>query len=367
MKINHRTLSLFSLLLALPLQSANVVESIDQGFRMYTLTNKHGMEVGLANYGARITSIKVPDKNGEFADVVLGYDSIPQYINAIKRPYLGCTVGRYANRIGGGTFTIDGTEYTLATNNAPNHLHGGLVGFDKVVWSAKMVENGVRFRYLAKDGEEGYPGNMPVEVTYTLGDDNALRIDGRATTDKPTVINLTNHSYFNLAGEGSPSVLDHRLTIHAEHYLPVDEFNLVLGHKAKVAGTPLDFRQAKPVGEEINSEHEQVVRGHGYDHAFIIDGETDALKHAATLVDTGSGRIMKVHTTEPTVHLYSGNFLIPELVGKSGRPYYRRSALCLETQHAPDSPNHPEWPTTVLRPGETYSTTTIFEFLVAEE
>jgi aldose 1-epimerase len=344
-----------------------VEEQPDPVMRSFHLRNSSGMEVRLTNYGARIMSIVVPDRAGSMADVVLGYDSAQQYMNAVKRPYLGCTVGRYASRIGKGKFSIDGVEYTLIANNTGNHLHGGLVGFDKVVWEAEPVPDGVRFSYLAKDGEEGYPGNLSVEVTYTLTADNALRIDYRAATDKPTVVNLTNHSYFNLAGEGSPTMLDHLLTIHADEYLPVDAYNLPLGHTAMVAGTPLDFREAKPVGQDIDAQHEQIVRGHGYDHDFLVKGKANALNLAATLHDPASGRVMEVLTTEPVVHLYSGNFLIPQLVGKSGRPYHRRSGLCLETQHAADSPNRPEWPTTLLRPGDTMESTTVFKFGIKEE
>ncbi len=342
--------------------TVSVSEFSDDG--QYTLKNKAGMEVRLATYGARITSINVPDRDGNFADVVQGYDAIESYQTAGKKPYFGVTVGRYGNRIAKGRFSIDGTEYQLPCNNGLNHLHGGIVGFDKVVWQAETIKNGVRFAYLSKDGEEGYPGNLDVTVTYTLTESNELKIEYYATTDQPSPVNLTNHSYFNLAGESAPTVLDQELMINADTFVSIDSTSIPLGPLAPVKDTPFDFRQPKPIGRDIDRKDEQLANGQGYDHNFVLNKTGKELSLAATLYDPASGRFMEVLTQEPGIQFYSGNFLDGTLVGKSGRAYARRSAICLEAQHFPDSPNQPSFPNTILRPGKVYESQTIYRFSV---
>jgi aldose 1-epimerase len=332
----------------------------------FDLKNAKGMEVRLAAYGARITSIKVPDRNGHFADVVLGFDTIEPYRSSPKKPYLGVTLGRYAGRIANGLFTLDGVEYVLAKNNGPNHNHGGAIGFDKVVWDAKQTGNSVVFHRTSPAGEEGYPGNLDVCVTYTLTDKNELIIDYRATTDRATPVNLSNHSYFNLAGEGSETVLLHDLKINADGMLPIDKTSVPTGKIVPVADTPFDFRQPKPVGRDIDRPNEQLAHGSGYDHTFVLNPRQDDTLPAAILYEKSSGRMMKVFTDQPGLQLYTANFLDGSLTGKSGRPYARQSALCLETQHFPDSPNQPQFPNTILRPGETYQSQTTYQFSVSD-
>jgi len=332
----------------------------------FNLKNAHGMEVRLASYGARITSIKVPDRNGAMADVVLGFDTVEPYRSSVKKPYLGATLGRYAGRIANGRFTLDGVEHVLAKNNGPNHNHGGVTGFDKVVWEAKQLRNGVQFDYTSSDGEEGYPGTLKARVTYKLTDANELIIDYRATADRATPVNLSNHTYFNLAGEGSDTVLDHELMIDAEEMLPIDKTSVPTGKITSVAGTPFDFRMSKPVGRDINQTNEQLANGSGYDHTFVLNPIKGAKKPAATLYEKTSGRKLVVFTDQPGLQLYTANFLDGSLNGKSGKPYLKRSSLCLETQHFPDSPNQPKFPNTILRPGETYQTKTIYQFSVSD-
>lgn len=330
----------------------------------YSLKNNSGMEVRITNYGATVTSIKVPDRNGEIADVALGYNRVEDYINAIDRPYFGSTIGRYGNRIARGKFTLDGEEYTLATNNDEHHLHGGNMGFDKVVWQARQTENRLELSYLAKDGEEGYPGNLQVRVTYTLTDADELKIEYFATTDKATPVNLTNHTYFNLAGEGSDTVNDHVLMINADVFTPVDSGLIPTGELRPVEGSPFDFREPKPIGRDLEQDDPQLEYGAGYDHNWVLNKGNGGLNLAATLYDPQSGRFMEVFTEEPAMQFYGGNFLDGRLVGKSGRPYKHRSGLCLETQHSPDSPNQPAFPDTILRPQEEYRTATVYKFSV---
>ncbi len=331
--------------------------------REYTLRNSGGMEVRLTNYGATVTAIRVPDRHGKSGDVVLGYNSLEGYVNAVDRPYFGAIVGRYGNRIAKGAFPLDGKTYTLARNNGENHLHGGNMGFDKVIWDARVLgPRSIRFSRISRDGEEGYPGNLSVQITYTLENDNALRIDYRATTDKATPVNLTNHTYFNLAGEGAPTILDHELEIAANAFTPVDKGLIPTGEIRRVAGTPFDFRKAKPIGRDIGKSDRQLTYGLGYDHNWVLDKSRGALALAATVYEPRSGRVLEVFTKEPGLQFYCGNFLDGRLRGKSGKPYLHRSGLCLETQHFPDSPNHPGFPSTILRPGETYTTTTVYKF-----
>jgi len=332
----------------------------------FNLKNAHGMEVRLASFGARISSIKVPDRNGAMADVVLGFDTVEPYRSSVKKPYLGATLGRYAGRIAHGRFTLDGVEHVLAQNNGPNHNHGGVTGFDKVVWDAKQLRNGVQFDYSSPDGEEGYPGTLKARVTYTLTDANDLIIDYRATADRATPVNLSNHTYFNLAGEGSDTVLNHELMIDAEEMLAIDKTSVPTGKIASVAGTPFDFRISKPVGRDINQTNEQLANGSGYDHTFVLNPKKGAKKPAATLHEKTSGRKLEVFTDQPGLQLYTANFLDGSLKGKSGKPYMKRSSLCLETQHFPDSPNQSRFPNTILRPGETYQTRTIYQFSVID-
>ncbi len=341
---------------------ASVKVSDFDSVKEYTLKNKNGMIVKITNYGATITSIVVPDRDGNMADVALGYDSLEGYINAIDRPYFGAVVGRYGNRIAKGKFTIDGKEYVLKTNDGENHLHGGNMGFDKVVWTATPVENGVKFSYLAKDGEEGYPGNLNLSVTYTLTDENEIVMHYEATTDKATVVNVTNHTYFNLAGEGSGSIDDHLLQINSTKFSVVGAGLIPTGELRNVAGTPFDFRQLKAIGKDVAADDAQIAMGPGYDHNWVLDRKGKGLEVAATVYEPKSGRVLEVITEEPAIQFYGGNFLDGRLVGKSGKAYGLHSGLCLETQHSPDSPNRPEWPTTILRPGEKYDTTTIYKF-----
>ncbi|WP_020603590.1 aldose epimerase family protein [Spirosoma spitsbergense] len=336
---------------------------------LFTLQNAAGMTAKITNYGGILVALTAPDKEGKFEDVTLGLDSLSSYVK--NNPFFGALVGRYGNRIAKGKFTLDDKPYNLFINNMGNHLHGGKVGFDKVLWTATPVdgdEPALKLTYTSKDGEEGYPGNLSVTVTYTLQKDNALKIDYEATTDKPTVVNLTNHTYFNLTGDIKRDILDHVVTINADKFIPVDETLIPTGKLQPVAGTPFDFTKPTVVGARINdSTDTQIKYGGGYDHAWVLNGEAGSLKKAATVYEPTSGRVMEVSTTEPAVQFYTGNFLNGKVVGREGFPYKKRYALCLETEHYPDSPNQPSFPTTTLRPGETYKTTTIYQFSTKKE
>ncbi len=319
-------------------------------------------EARIATYGGVLVSFKTPDRNGKVGDVVLGFDDVDGYVNNFNGPsdaFFGALIGRYANRIAHGTFALDGKQYSLPKNNGENTLHGGPHGFNNVVWKAKPVTDGVELSYFSKDGEEGFPGNLTATVRYTLDGGN-LRIEYSATTDKPTVINLTNHSYFNLAGQGD--ILNHQLALYASRFTPVDAGLIPTGELKTVQSTPFDFREAKAVGSRINENDEQLHLGHGYDHNWVLDHPSGKLSEAAELYDPLSGRVLKVLTDQPGIQFYSGNFLDGSIKGKGGRPYELHAALCLETQHFPDSPNHPDFPTTELKPGQRYHTVTVFEF-----
>ncbi|HEX3351921.1 MAG: aldose epimerase family protein [Terriglobales bacterium] len=331
---------------------------------LYTLTNSKGMEVRAMTYGGIIVSIRVPDKGGKIQDVVLGYDTVEGYL--ANPAYFGAIVGRYANRIANGAFTLDGVKYTLAKNDGQNSLHGGKVGFNKELWEGKQFESakgvGVEFSLLSKDGEEGYPGNLKVKVRYTLTDENQLMLDYEATTDKATPLNLSQHSYFNLAGEGSGDILQHHLMLNADRFTPVDKTLIPTGELRAVQGTPMDFTKPTAIGARIDEDYEQLVIGHGYDHNFVINRKDDSLTLAARVHEPTSGRVLEVYTTEPGVQFYSGNFLDGTITGKQGHVYKRRNGFCLETQHFPDSPNHPDFPSTILRPGATFHSQTVFKF-----
>jgi aldose 1-epimerase len=334
--------------------------------QIYTLTNPQGMEARITPYGATLVSLKTPDRNGALGDIVMGFDSLEGYTQTPPPPYFGATIGRYANRIGGAKFTLNGKTYTLDKNDGANSLHGGFHGFDKVMWTAQPASGdapqSLELSYLSKDGEEGYPGNLSVTVTYTLTPASELRIHYTATTDQDTVINLTNHSYFNLSGPGSGDILDHLLTINADRFTPVDAGLIPTGELRKVDGTPFDFRQPHAVGERINADDEQIKLGRGYDHNWILNRTGSGLEFAARVSDPKSGRVIEVLTTEPAIQFYTGNFLDGSFHGKGGKPYQHRGALTLETQHYPDSPNHPEFPTTTLKAGEQFDSTTVFRF-----
>lgn len=344
---------------------AQTVTDFDE-IKLYTLTNRSGAQVKITNYGAIVTSIIVPDKNGKLGDVALGYDRVEDYMNAVDKPYFGAIVGRYGNRIANGEFSIDGENFSLAKNNAPNHLHGGVIGFDKVVWNAKLVGgegwSGVELGYLAKDKEEGYPGNLDIKVTYKWNDQSELIVDYLATTDKATPINLTQHTYFNLRGEGNGDILGHELMLNAKQFTPVNSTLIPTGELKSVTGTPFDFTKSKPIGRDIDQENEQLKFGLGFDHNFVLDRKGDGLELAAQVFEPTSGRKLIISTTEPGIQFYCGNFLDGRLKGKSGKPYVYRGGFCLETQHYPDSPNQPSFPSSILRPGEKYKTTTVFRF-----
>ena len=330
----------------------------------YTLKNKSGMEATVITFGATLVSLSAPDRNGAMADIVLGFDSLSGYLT--QNPYFGSTIGRYGNRIGKGKFKLNGVEYTLAVNNGPNHLHGGIKGFDKVIWTVDEKESvagtSLVFLYVSKDGEEGYPGALSVKLVYSLTDSNELRIDYTATTDKPTIVNLTHHSYFNLAGAGNGSVLDHELYIDADRFTPVDEGLIPTGELRSVQGNPMDFRTPVSIGARINDPYEQIKKGGGYDHNWVLNKAMKTFGLAARAYEKSSGRVMEVLTDEPGLQFYSGNFLDGTLTGKGVKKYERRFGFCLETQHYPDSPNKSEFPTTVLNPGDMCKTSTIYRF-----
>lgn len=331
---------------------------------LFTLTNKNGVEVRAMSYGAIIQAIRTPDRTGQIDDIVLGYDTAAEYVE--KPSYFGAIVGRYANRIANGRFVLDGRTYQLATNNGRNHLHGGVKGFDKVNWKGDIAadERGqsVTFSYRSADGEEGYPGTLDAFVSYTLTDANELIVDYRATTSARTVVNLSQHSFFNLAGQASRDVLDHELQIDADRYTPVDDTLIPTGELAPVADTPFDFRTPTAIGKRISVEHVQLARGRGYDHNYVLTRTGAALQRAARVVEPSTGRMMEISTTEPGLQFYSGNFLDGTITGKQGRVVRHRYGFCLETQHFPDSPNQPSFPSTVLEPGAEYRSTTVFRF-----
>ena len=340
----------------------------------YTLKSANGMEARVLDYGGIVVSVRVPDRHGRFDDVVLGYDSLADYLRS--SPYFGAIIGRYGNRIAGGRFTLDGKTYTLAKNNGPNHLHGGLKGFDKVVWNARQVvwdaapfqgadSVGLVFRYTSPDGEEGYPGTVRATVTYTLTDRNELIFDYHATTDRATLVNLTQHSYFNLAGDGKGDILGHVVTLNADRFTPVDSTLIPTGEIRSVSGTPFDFRTPTAIGARIDQDDEQLRYGRGYDHNFVLNkGADGGPTLAARVYEPSSGRLMEIYTTEPGLQFYSGNFLDGTLRGKNGVVYRHRYGFAMETQHFPDSPNKPSFPSTTLRPGEQYRSRTIYKFAV---
>jgi aldose 1-epimerase len=330
---------------------------------LYTMANVHGMEVRAMNYGGIVVSLRVPDRSGTLADVVLGYDDLQPYLT--NKPYFGALIGRYGNRIANGQFTLDRVEYHLAKNNGPNSLHGGLKGFNKVLWGAEPVESnrgvGLVLTYTSKDGEEGFPGNLKTKVTYTLTDQNELIFEYETTTDKATPVNLTHHGYFNLAGAGTGDALQHELMLNADRFTPVGKTLIPTGELRSVTGTPLDFTKPTAIGARINENFEQLTVAGGYDHNFVINRKDHSLELAARVYEPKSGRVMEVLTTEPGVQFYSSNFLDGEK-GKNGHIYNKHAALCLETQHFPDSPNHPDFPSTILRPGQTYHSHTVYKF-----
>jgi aldose 1-epimerase len=330
---------------------------------LYTLTNTKGIEARIMTYGGTVVSLKIPDRNGKFGDIVLGYETLDGYLK--NNPFFGSIVGRYGNRIGKASFALNGKQYSLPKNNGENTLHGGVKGFDKVVWKAKEVNtingSGLSLTYLSKDGEEGFPGNLSVTVVYTLTNNNELKIDYSATTDKTTVVNLTHHSYFNLAGEGD--ILKHELMINAGRFTPVDSGLIPTGELRPVKGTPMDFTKPAVIGAKIDQQDEQLTFGKGYDHNWVLNAtKAGGLALAASVYEPSSGRVMEILTTEPGLQFYSGNFLDGSITGKGGQVYNRRSGFCLETQHFPDSPNKPSFPSTVLRPGQRYRTTTVHRF-----
>jgi aldose 1-epimerase len=331
----------------------------------FTLTNANGIELKAIGYGGIITSLRVPDRAGKLDDVVLGFDRLENYLQ--DHPFFGAIIGRYGNRIAKAQFTLGGQTYKLAANNGPNHLHGGVKGFDKVLWDvAPAGGNALAFTRTSADGEEGYPGNLRVRVTYTLTDKNELVVEYTATTDKPTPVNLTQHSYFNLAGQASGDILGHQLMLNADRYTPVDDTLIPTGELAPVADTPFDFRKPTAIGARINGSHPQLKAGGGYDHNWVLNRQGSGLQLAARVVEPKTGRTLDIATTEPGIQFYSGNFLDGKLTGKAGAVYRHRTGFCLETQHFPDSPNQPAFPSTILKPGEEYRTRTVFTFGVSK-
>ncbi|HLK69962.1 MAG TPA: aldose epimerase family protein [Bryobacteraceae bacterium] len=329
--------------------------------QIYTLTNTHGLEARIITYGGAVVSLKTPDKTGAMGDIVQGFDSLPGYLQ--NEPYFGALIGRYGNRIGNAKFTLDGKEYTLPKNDGANTLHGGEKGFDKRVWTGReLPDGGLELTYLSKDGEEGFPGNLKATVVYHLNDANELTIDYTATTDKDTVVNLTNHSYFNLKGAGNGDILGHLMMLMADRFTPVDAGLIPTGELRSVAGTPFDFRQPTAIGSRIEQNDEQLKLGKGYDHNWVLNRSGNGTRLAARVEEPTTGRVMEVLTTEPAIQFYTGNFLDGTLKGKDGKMYGHRAAFCLETQHYPDSPNKPKFPSTELKPGKTYRTTTIYRF-----
>lgn len=330
----------------------------------YTLKNKNGMEASIINYGATVVSLTAPDRNGKFEDVVLGYDSLEGYIN--DKSYFGSIVGRYGNRIGKGKFSIDGNNYQLTINNGENHLHGGINGYNKVFWNAEPAKTdssqSLKLTYVSPDGEQGYPGTVTLQVVYTLNDKNELQIDYTGTTDKPTILNPTHHSYFNLTGNPENTILAHELAINAENFTPVDNGLITTGELAKVENTPMDFRKTEKIGLRINENFEQLKFGKGYDHNWVLDNFNGKVQTAVTLYDSTSGRLMEVLTDQPGMQFYSGNFLDGTIKGKNNIQYKFRTGLCLEAQGFPDSPNKPNFPSVRLNPGKTYKQTTIYKF-----
>ena len=332
---------------------------------LFVLTNTNGCELTVTNYGAKIVSLMVPNKDGALVDVVTGHDSIDDYL-ASGEPYFGAVCGRTANRIANGKFELDGKTYSLAINNGPNSLHGGIKGFNAVVWDVKEVlDNSIKLQYLSVDGEEGYPGNLTVTVTYTITNENAVIIDYKATTDKPTILNLTNHSYFNLSGVGNPSINDHLLTINAATYLPTDDTAIPYGPAEEVSETPMDFTTPHTIGSRIDEDFQQLLYGKGYDHTYVLNKKyKDEFSFCARCESPKTGIVMEVYTSEPGMQLYTGNWMSEKLIGKNGQTYPSRAAVCVETQHYPDSINKPDYPSTELHPGETYNSKTSFKFFV---
>jgi aldose 1-epimerase len=336
--------------------------------KLYVLKNKNGLEATFTNFGQRLVSLMVPDRNGVFDDVVLGFSKLEGY-KTKRGNYFGATIGRYGNRIENGEFVIDKVKYTLAVNNGKNHIHGGLKGFNNVVWDAKQTNsNEIEFTRISPDMEEGYPGNLTVSVHYKLTDDNELQINYKATTDKPTIVNLTNHSFFNLAGEGNGNVNNHLLTINADSYTPVNQDLIPTGEILEVKGTPFDFTTEKPIGQDLDREHQQLEYSKGYDQNFVLNStpknNNNGLVLAAKVTEPNSGRIMEVFTNEPGIQFYQGNFLDGEVIGKGGKPYIYRGALCLETQHFPNSPNQPNFSSTLLEPNKVYLSTCVYKFSI---
>ena len=352
------------------LKQSNFEKEVDgKQTKFYTLTNKNGVEVTFTNFGQRLISLYVPDKNGNFDDVVLGPDNLDGFM-APGGAFFGAVVGRYGNRIGKGEFELNGTKYSLVKNSNGNHLHGGTQGFNAVVWDVDQhSDNSIVFSRTSPDMEEGYPGNLKVVVSYQLTDDNELKIDYQATTDKTTVVNLTHHSFFNLAGETAGNIGDHMMMINADAFTPVDEGLIPTGEIRKVEGTPFDFREPKPIGQDIDADTEQIKIGKGYDHNYVLNTEpTDEDGHAlaAKVVEPNTGRTMEVYTNEPGVQFYTGNFMDSSYIGKAGKPYVFRGSFCLETQHFPDSPNKPDFPSTVLEPDEIYHSSCTYKFGVED-